>query len=583
MRAARDSEYGRTEGPRPLAVAWRASGTMKAGLRRRLGAAIAALAAFAVLLGLVAVAGAAFSAPVNLSAPGRHAFSPRSQATPTATRSRSGTASTARTRVQARTISAAGVLGPIRTLSAAGQDADDPQIASDADGDAVAVWSAVARTARPGAHDLRRRRPRADPDPVRRRAAAPSTPRSQATPTATRSRSGPARRLELARPGAHDLRRRRPRADQDPVRRRAVRPSTPRSQATPTATRSRSGSASTRSTGASRRARSPPPASSGRSKTLSAAGQDASTPRSQATPTATRSRSGSARTLELARPGAHDLRRRRPRADQDPVRRRAGRRAAPDRKRRRRRRGCGLAALGRLVPSASRRARSPPPAPSGRSKTLSAAGTPFAPRSQATPTATRSRSGCGLGRLGPNAHPGAHDLAAGVLGPVQTLSAAGQPPIRPRSRATPTATRSRSGGAGTAARPGASRRPRGRSGHRSESVPSAAKPSDRDRGFSHHATGSQAPSGSSSPTPNGRSGRLVNYFGGCVSSYAAGASAHRGGEPHPRPTRPRGTARGMSQENVKIALIEAYEALAEGGLDRLPGPGLRDHAASARG
>ena len=43
-------------------------------------------------------------------------------------------------RVQARTISAAGVLGPVRTLSAAGKSAEYPQIASDADGDAVAVW-----------------------------------------------------------------------------------------------------------------------------------------------------------------------------------------------------------------------------------------------------------------------------------------------------------------------------------------------------------------------------------------------------------------------------------------------------------
>ena len=62
---------------------------MKAGLRRRLGAAIAALAAFAALLGVVAVAGAAFSPPVTLAKPGATAA---------------------------------------------------PQIASDADGDAVAVW-----------------------------------------------------------------------------------------------------------------------------------------------------------------------------------------------------------------------------------------------------------------------------------------------------------------------------------------------------------------------------------------------------------------------------------------------------------
>ncbi len=44
-------------------------------------------------------------------------------------------------RVQARPISGAGVLGPTETLSGAGQDAYGPQTASDANGDAVAVWS----------------------------------------------------------------------------------------------------------------------------------------------------------------------------------------------------------------------------------------------------------------------------------------------------------------------------------------------------------------------------------------------------------------------------------------------------------
>ena len=43
-------------------------------------------------------------------------------------------------RVQARTISRSGALGPILTLSAAGEDAHGAQVASDADGDAVAVW-----------------------------------------------------------------------------------------------------------------------------------------------------------------------------------------------------------------------------------------------------------------------------------------------------------------------------------------------------------------------------------------------------------------------------------------------------------
>ena len=136
MRAARDSEYGRTEGPRPLAGAWRGMGTTRAGLRRRLGAAIAALAAFAALLGVVPVAGAAFSPPVTLSKPGATAPQIASDADGDAV----AVWSNSENRVRARTISAAGVLGPVPTLSAAGQSVAYPQIASDADGDAVAVW-----------------------------------------------------------------------------------------------------------------------------------------------------------------------------------------------------------------------------------------------------------------------------------------------------------------------------------------------------------------------------------------------------------------------------------------------------------
>ena len=44
-------------------------------------------------------------------------------------------------RVQARTRSAAGVIGPVQTLSAARQDALEAGVAADADGDAVATWS----------------------------------------------------------------------------------------------------------------------------------------------------------------------------------------------------------------------------------------------------------------------------------------------------------------------------------------------------------------------------------------------------------------------------------------------------------
>jgi hypothetical protein len=47
----------------------------------------------------------------------------------------------ANTRIKARARSSAGVLSPIQTLSAAGQDASNPQVASDdSDGDAVFTW-----------------------------------------------------------------------------------------------------------------------------------------------------------------------------------------------------------------------------------------------------------------------------------------------------------------------------------------------------------------------------------------------------------------------------------------------------------
>jgi hypothetical protein len=53
-------------------------------------------------------------------------------------------------RIQARARSAAGTLGPLQTLSAAGQNALDPQVAIDADGDAVVVWRRLDEGAVPG-------------------------------------------------------------------------------------------------------------------------------------------------------------------------------------------------------------------------------------------------------------------------------------------------------------------------------------------------------------------------------------------------------------------------------------------------
>ena len=245
---------------------------LKADLRRRLGTVIAALAALAVFFGLVAVAGAAFSAPVSISAPGQVVIEPQiasdADGDAVAVWSRFDGSTY---RVQARTISAAGVLGPIRTLSAAGQYANRPQIASDADGDAVAVWfngsnyrvqartisaagalgptRTVAQNAfepqiasdadgdavavwslersRRGARDLCRRRTRADQDPVRRRAGRPQAPDRERRRWRRRRRLARLRRLLLSHPGAQDLRRRRPRSDQDPVRRRTERLRTP--------------------------------------------------------------------------------------------------------------------------------------------------------------------------------------------------------------------------------------------------------------------------------------------------------------------------------------------------------------------
>jgi hypothetical protein len=86
-----------------------------------------------------AVAEAVFEAPVTFSAAGQDAFDPQvavdGAGDAVAVWSRfDGTDY----RIQARTRSAAGVLGPIQTLSGAGQDAIDPQVA--VDGGGLAVW-----------------------------------------------------------------------------------------------------------------------------------------------------------------------------------------------------------------------------------------------------------------------------------------------------------------------------------------------------------------------------------------------------------------------------------------------------------
>ena len=139
-----------------------------------------------------AIAAAEWTAPVELSATGQNAFSPQvavnadGDAVFTWRRS-DGT----NDRIQARARSAAGVLSDVQTLSAQGQNAFSPQVAIDADGDAVFTWLRsdgsnlrVQARARSAAGVL---------SPVQTLSAQErdaSAPRSRSTPTATRSSPG---------------------------------------------------------------------------------------------------------------------------------------------------------------------------------------------------------------------------------------------------------------------------------------------------------------------------------------------------------------------------------------------------------
>ena len=120
-----------------------------------------ALGAFAAVVTVAAVAAgpaaASFDAPSNLSPSGLNASEPD-----VAIAANGDAVFTwlifdgTNTRVQAQALSAAGALSPRQTLSPAGLNADGPQVAVDADGDAVFVWTldtpvfqqiqAVART-----------------------------------------------------------------------------------------------------------------------------------------------------------------------------------------------------------------------------------------------------------------------------------------------------------------------------------------------------------------------------------------------------------------------------------------------------
>ncbi len=102
---------------------------------------IGVLAALSVgALTLASVALAAFSARITISGP--------DASSPAVAVSNDGAGVAVWTRfdgnvsrVQARTVSVGGSLGPVQTLSAAGDSAFNPQVAVDADGDAIVVWT----------------------------------------------------------------------------------------------------------------------------------------------------------------------------------------------------------------------------------------------------------------------------------------------------------------------------------------------------------------------------------------------------------------------------------------------------------
>jgi hypothetical protein len=100
------------------------------------------VSAVALCLGVAAAALGSFSPTITLSAGGQDAASPAVAVGAGG----DGVAVWTRfdgdnSRVQARTVSPGGGLGPIQTLSAAGSSAFSPQVAVDADGDAVVVWT----------------------------------------------------------------------------------------------------------------------------------------------------------------------------------------------------------------------------------------------------------------------------------------------------------------------------------------------------------------------------------------------------------------------------------------------------------
>ena len=194
-----------------------------AGRAKGLSASLCALLVVGLLV--PALAEAAWTTPVDLSAAGQDAapqvaVDADGDAVFTWLRS-DGTDY----RIQARARSAAGTLSAVQTLSAAGQDASSPQVAVDADGDAVFTWLRFD-----GTNDRIQARARSAAGTLSAvqtlsagRAERGPAPRSRSTPTATRCSPGALRRGELPGPGPGALRRRDPERRADPLRRRAER------------------------------------------------------------------------------------------------------------------------------------------------------------------------------------------------------------------------------------------------------------------------------------------------------------------------------------------------------------------------
>ncbi len=117
---------------------------MTAGGARGVSGPLCALVAAGLLA--PALAAAVWSAPTNLSPAGQNTSGPQVavDANGDAVFVWQGSDGT-NTRIQTRARSAGGALSPVTMISAAGEDASGPQVAVDADGDAVFTWTRSGR------------------------------------------------------------------------------------------------------------------------------------------------------------------------------------------------------------------------------------------------------------------------------------------------------------------------------------------------------------------------------------------------------------------------------------------------------